>query len=79
MHIDENKKFDKRNVERNLKNGVITKKDYEICLSRLPDASDKIFNPEESFMESEDLESTLEDESLGKKRGEKKRTKSKGK
>ena len=57
MHIDENKKFDKRNVERNIKNGIITQKDYEIYLSRLPDVSDKIFNPEESIVDFQNLES----------------------
>ena len=53
MHIDEQKKFDKRNIERNIKNGTITQKDYEIYLSKLPDVSDKIFNPEESLDDSQ--------------------------
>ncbi len=47
MHLDENKKFDKRNIERNLKDGLITKKDYENYLAKLPDVSDKVFSPEE--------------------------------
>jgi hypothetical protein len=79
MHIDASKKFDRRNVERNIKNGVIAQKEYEIYLSRLSDVSDKIFNPEESTVDVQNLESAREDESLARKRGEKKRAKSKGK
>ena len=48
MHIDEDKKFDKRNIARNIKSGIITQKDYETYLSKLPDVSDKLFNPEET-------------------------------
>ncbi len=52
MHIDENKKFDKRNIEKNIKDGIITEKDYEIFLSKLPDLSDKLFSPEEVLADS---------------------------
>jgi len=79
MHIDENKKFDKRNVERNIKNGIITQKDYEIYLSRLPDVSDEVFNPEESLVVFHNLESKRLDEIQPRKKGEKKKTKGKGK
>jgi len=79
MHIDENKKFDKRNVERNIKNGIITQKDYEIYLSRLSDVSDEVFNPEESMTAFHNLESKRLDEIQAKKKGEKKKAKSKGK
>jgi len=79
MHIDENKKFDKRNVERNIKNGIITQKDYEIYLSRLSDVSDEVFNPEESITAFHNLESKRLDEIQAKKKGEKKKAKSKGK
>ena len=41
MHVDQDKKFDKRNIARNIKNGIITQKDYESFVSRLPDVSDK--------------------------------------
>ena len=34
MHIDENKRFDKRNIEKNVKDGIITGKDYEMFLSK---------------------------------------------
>ncbi len=46
MHIDDEKKFDKRNVASNIKSGVFSQKEYEIYLSKLLDVSDKIFFPE---------------------------------
>ncbi len=56
MHTDENKKFDVRNIDRNFKEGLITEKDYQVYLSRLPDVSEKVFNvDEESTEESEEL------------------------
>jgi len=79
MHIDETKKFDKRDIERNIKNGIMTQKDYEIYLSKLPDAIDKLFNPEESLTDSEALEPKRDNEMQTKKRGLKKKTKGKGK
>ena len=79
MHTDENKKFDKRNIERNTKNGIITEKDLEIHLSKLPDASDKLFNPEESLEETKDFEINKDDKIQSKKKGLKKKVKSKGK
>jgi hypothetical protein len=71
MHTDENKKFDLRNIERNIKSGIITQKDYEIYLSRLPDVSEKLFNPEQSPEESEELkgETTRPKKKLEKKKG----------
>lgn len=69
MHVDENKKFDKRNVEKNIKNGVITQKDYESYLTRLPDASDKIISSEEDMSDSEEFESSLEPEISSQKKG----------
>lgn len=79
MHIDENKKFDKRNIEKNIKNGIITQKDYEIYLSKLPDISDKFFSPEEELTDSDELELRKEGEMTHKKRGSKKKAKGKGK
>jgi hypothetical protein len=78
MHIDQQKRFDKRNIEKNTKNGTITQKDYETYLSKLPDVSDKIFNPEESLDDSRDIESKREIESQSKKRETKKKIKGKG-
>jgi len=68
MHTDENKKFDKRNVERNIKDGIITQKDYEIYLSKLPNVSDKLFNPEETSAEWDRLESKRKSEISSKKK-----------
>ena len=78
MHIDEEKKFDKRNVARNIKSGIISQKDYEIFLSRLPDTSNKLFNPEETSTDSGEIESTKESEGSSKKKGGKKKVKGKG-
>lgn len=79
MHIDENKKFDKRNIEKNIKNGVITQKDYEIYLSKLPETSDKLFSPGETTIESDEFELKKEGEIPSKKQVTKKKTKGKGK
>lgn len=79
MHTDENKRFDKRNIERNIKGGIITQKDYEIYLSRLPDASDKAVSPEASPAELEDFGSKKEDGKQTKKRAGKKKAKRRGK
>ncbi|MGQ9645267.1 MAG: hypothetical protein ACUVWO_01855 [Thermodesulfobacteriota bacterium] len=79
MHTDEQKKFDIRNIERNMKSGIITQKDYESYLAKLPDVSDKVFNPQETLEHSEEVESKQEDELSPKKREAKKKAKSKGK
>jgi len=78
MHIDEDKKFDKRNVARNIKNGIITQKDYETFMSRLPDVSNKLFNPEEASTDLGEVESREVSETSSKKKG-KKKAKGKGK
>jgi hypothetical protein len=38
--------FDLRTVERNIKRGLITRKEYERHLKSLPDASDNVAPPE---------------------------------
>jgi hypothetical protein len=38
--------FDLRTVERNIKRGLITRKDYERFLKSLPDASENTLPPE---------------------------------
>ena len=77
MHIDEDKKFDKRNIEKNIKSGIITEKDYEMFLAKLPDVSDKLFNPEETPTDSEKFEVKKEGEISPKKRVIKKKVKGK--
>jgi len=79
MHIDENKKFDKRNVTRNIKNGVISQKDYETFVSKLPDVGNKLFNPEETSTDLGEVESRDVDETSSKKKGIRKKAKPKGK
>jgi len=78
MHIDEGKKFDKRNIDKNIKEGMFSPKDYEVYLSRLPDVSDKAFLGEEP--ESDSVEITpREDDGRPKKAESKKKSKGKGK
>jgi hypothetical protein len=79
MHTDEQKKFDVRTIERNTKSGIITQKDYESYLSKLPDVSDKVFNPEETSEDSGEVESKREGELSSKKKETKKKVRSKGK
>jgi len=79
MHVDQDKKFDKRNIARNIKNGIITQKDYETFVSRLPDVSNKLFNPEEISNELGEVESRDASETSPKKKGIKKKAKGKGK
>ena len=78
MHIDENKKFDKRNIEKNIKEGVISQKECEIYLSRLPDVGGKAFLGEEPESDSIGITSE-EDEGRPKKAESKKKSKGKGK
>jgi len=68
MHIDESKKFDKRNIERNIKDGIISKEDYENYLSKLPDVSDKIFIEDLSSDNSIDQDSDIENKTSSQKK-----------
>ena len=77
MHIDENKKFDKRNIARNIKSGAVTQKDYDIFLSKLPDVSAKLFSPEEAPADSDQAESREVSEASLKKKVTKKKAKGK--
>jgi len=79
MHTDEGKKLDKRNFERSIKGGLITKKEYESYLSKLPDVSDKVFDPEEEIEESDEAAAAEEEEGGPPKRALKKKFKAKGK
>jgi hypothetical protein len=58
MNRDEEAKnlrlYDKRIVERNIKKGLITRKDQEKFLKALPDAADKVIPPEERIDEGPD-------------------------
>ena len=63
MHTDENKRYDRRNIDSNLQRGSLTTKEYETYLSRLPDVSDKVFKPDEG----DSSEGEEDQESLSKK------------
>jgi len=39
MHIDENKKFDKRTIEKNLREGIVSAEEWKKFLRSLPDVS----------------------------------------
>lgn len=42
MHIDENKKFDRRTIEKNLREGVVSAEEWNKFLRSLPDVSDNV-------------------------------------
>ena len=75
MHIDENKKFDKRNIEKNIKSRIITQKDYEIYLSKLSDVSDKLYDLEGNFTDLDASELKREIKVFSKKKEVKKKKK----
>ena len=79
MHTDDQKKFDVRTIARNTKSGIITQKDYEAYLAKLPDVSDKVFSPEETAQDSGEVESRREGELSFRKKESKRKVKSKGK
>ena len=65
MHIDESKKFDKRTIERDLKAGTVSAKEWEQFLKGLPDVSDKV-----DFVMSEE-EQKEQDKEIIEDKGEK--------
>ncbi len=70
MHTDESKRFDKRNIESNLRRRFMAPKEHESYLNKLPDVSDKIFDPEdESQGKQEDLDLRVDHEGITKKKG----------
>ena len=77
MHIDENKKFDKRNIGKNIKSRIITQKDYEIYLSKLPDVSDKLYDSGENLTDVDASESKRESKVFSKKKDVKKKKRGK--
>jgi hypothetical protein len=48
--------FDVRTLERNIKKGNITRKDYEKHLKALPDATEKVAPPEEDVSDEDELD-----------------------
>jgi len=46
MHVDPEKKFDKRSIERKIREGLVSQKEYEDYLAGLPDLSGKVDSPQ---------------------------------
>ncbi len=42
MHIDESKKFDRRTIEKKLREGIVSAEEWENFLRTLPDVSDNV-------------------------------------
>lgn len=67
MHIDENKKFDKRTIEKNLREGVVSAEEWKKFLQSLPDVSgnvDFVVIEEEKGEASEDRRRERSEESV---------------
>ncbi len=47
MHTDEDKRYDKRTIERDLREGLISPREYEEYLRKIPDVSNKVFQSAE--------------------------------
>lgn len=47
VFVDPKKKFDVRNIERNLRDGVITEEELKEFLQSLPDVSHKVYRHDE--------------------------------
>jgi hypothetical protein len=73
MHIDESKKFDKRTIERDLREGNVSAKEWEQFLKKLPDVSDKV-----DFFMLEEGQQQAEAGEEGKEKEEKETTEDKG-
>ena len=43
MHVDPNKRYDKRSIERRIREGLISQNEYDKYLARLPDLSKKAY------------------------------------
>ena len=69
MHTDQNKRYDKRNIDSSLRKGEITPKDYEAYLSRLPDVGDKAFDLEERVAPAEEGPGTRGGRAAASKKG----------
>ena len=42
MHIDESKKFDRRTIEKNLREGIVSAEEWKKFLRSLPDVSENV-------------------------------------
>ena len=75
MHIDDNKKFDRRTIEKNLREGIISAEEWKNFLRALPDVSDNVdfvMSEEEKTKETTKekggkLKESVEEETIPKK------------
>ena len=54
MHVDPEKKFDKRSIEGNIRDGFVSQEEYDDYLASLPDVSDKVYHPQETPKKAKD-------------------------
>lgn len=47
MHVDPEKKFDRRSIEQKIREGFVSQKEYDDYLASLPDVSGKVQDPDE--------------------------------
>jgi hypothetical protein len=57
--------FDLRTLERNIKKGLITRKDYEKYLKTLPDVAGLVLPPEEAILDDDEDELDEDEEDDG--------------
>ena len=54
--------FDNRTIERNIRKGLTTRKDYEKYLKSLPDVADKAAPPEAELSDEDDFDDIDDDD-----------------
>ena len=54
MHIDQDKRFDKRSVDQAIREGLMSQKEYQDYLANLPDVSDKVYDGQDRSAGEED-------------------------
>ena len=54
--------FDNRTVERNIRKGLVTRKDYEKFLKTLPDAADKAAPADAAILDDDDDDDIVDDD-----------------
>jgi len=54
MHIDENKKLDKRSIDQKIREGLVSEREYEDHLASLSDVSHKVDDGQDTPQEKEE-------------------------
>jgi hypothetical protein len=52
MHIDGNKKFDNRSIDQRIRDGSVSRREYQDYLANLPDAYGKAYDPKDQAKEA---------------------------